>query len=303
MLASPWLTRPAGSSSTTPGFSSCSGSSPTPTSRTLTTRTGALGGCSAKTGLLDVDEHPVRQAALTRKPVRDKLVAVRLPSGGDPIWILVNAEPLMASDGKVEHLICTYQDVTEQRRADQALRQYADLLEHSAVLVRDGDDRIIVWNRGMERLYGWPRDDALGKVSHDLLKTRFRCPWPTLRSNSSEPDIGRASCSTSARTGVMIVVASRQFVHLDPVGRRLAVVEVNSDVTALRRRPSRPSARPTRNFARPTNGGTSFWESSPTNCGTRSPPSTIPSTCWNARPLTASERRGLVRSSIARRST
>jgi len=35
--------------------------------------------------LLHVDEHPVRKVFLTGKAVRDKLVGVRLPSGGDLI--------------------------------------------------------------------------------------------------------------------------------------------------------------------------------------------------------------------------
>ena len=42
-----------------------------------------------------------------------------------------------------------------------------------ATLVRDRDDRIVIWNEGMERLYGWRGDEALGTVSHELLRTKL----------------------------------------------------------------------------------------------------------------------------------
>ncbi|MGZ4957281.1 MAG: PAS domain-containing protein, partial [Methylobacter sp.] len=38
--------------------------------------------------LLDVDEHPVRQAALTGRPVQDKLVAVKAPENPEIKWLL-----------------------------------------------------------------------------------------------------------------------------------------------------------------------------------------------------------------------
>ncbi len=72
--------------------------------------------------LLDVDEHPVRKAARTGRPVPSRLVGVRAPSGGDLVWMQVSAAPLLGEAGNVEHLICTYHDVTDRMRAEQALR-------------------------------------------------------------------------------------------------------------------------------------------------------------------------------------
>jgi PAS domain S-box-containing protein len=40
-------------------------------------------------------------------------------------------------------------------------------------MVRDIDGRICFWSSSMERLYGWSRVEALGRVSHDLLKTEL----------------------------------------------------------------------------------------------------------------------------------
>ncbi|HVN97100.1 MAG TPA: PAS domain S-box protein [Syntrophorhabdaceae bacterium] len=78
---------------------------------------------------LNIDDHPVRKAALTGKPVRNQLVAVRNPGATDLAWMLVNAEPLLKEDGTVYRIICTYQDVTEIKRAEETLRQAYDGLE------------------------------------------------------------------------------------------------------------------------------------------------------------------------------
>ena len=67
------------------------------------------------------------------------------------------------------------QDTTELARTADALRRQAELLElaHDGILVRRSDGVITFWNRGAETMYGWPREQALGRVSHDLLRTQF----------------------------------------------------------------------------------------------------------------------------------
>lgn len=75
-----------------------------------------------KGNLLPLDEHPVRKAALERKPANNQLIGVRLPKGGDVIWMLVSVAPLLGSDGSIENLICTYHDITDLKHAEEALR-------------------------------------------------------------------------------------------------------------------------------------------------------------------------------------
>jgi PAS domain S-box-containing protein len=80
--------------------------------------------------LLPVDEHPVRKAALTHKPVRERLVGVRLPSGGELIWMLVNAEPLFKPDGSIKYLLATYHDITELKKAEQLKDDLIGMVSH-----------------------------------------------------------------------------------------------------------------------------------------------------------------------------
>lgn len=47
------------------------------------------------------------------------------------------------------------------------------MLERPLVLIRDIDDRIVSWSQGVEKLYGWTAEEALGRVSHDLFRTEL----------------------------------------------------------------------------------------------------------------------------------
>ena len=46
-------------------------------------------------------------------------------------------------------------------------------LTHDTIFVRDINDVITFWNRGAEELYGWESEQAVGKVTHQLMQTIF----------------------------------------------------------------------------------------------------------------------------------
>ena len=68
--------------------------------------------------------------------------------------------------------------VQEIQAREGILREQASLLDltHDTVFVRDMDDVITYWNRGAEEMYGWKREEAVGKVTHQLLNTIFPTP-------------------------------------------------------------------------------------------------------------------------------
>src|SRR5581483_5526738 len=69
-------------------------------------------------------------------------------------------------------------EIAERKRGEEALQERARLLDltHDTVFVRDLRDVITFWNRGAETLYGWTREEALGRVSHELTRTIFPAP-------------------------------------------------------------------------------------------------------------------------------
>jgi len=80
--------------------------------------------------LLPLDEHPVRKALRTGKAVKNKNVAVKLPSGGDTKWISITAEPLFKPDNTINSLIVTYYDISDIKKSEQLKDKFIGMISH-----------------------------------------------------------------------------------------------------------------------------------------------------------------------------
>jgi PAS domain S-box-containing protein len=124
--------------------------------------------------LLDVDDHPVRKAGLTGQAVRNRLVGMRLPSGGDLIWLIINAEPILKSDGTIQYVIATYYDISERKLAEEELnlreKEYRSLAENIPDIVTryDRDLRYIFANEAASQAAGIPAVAFIGKTKLEL---------------------------------------------------------------------------------------------------------------------------------------
>jgi PAS domain S-box-containing protein len=73
--------------------------------------------------------------------------------------------------GKAVRLIGGMSDQTPRVEAQERMRRQAELLDKAsdAVLLRGLDHRVLYWNDGAERIYGWSRAEALGRPVTELL--------------------------------------------------------------------------------------------------------------------------------------
>lgn len=120
-----------------------------------------------------------------------------------------------------------------QRKAQDALRQQASLLDlsHDAVFVRDPKDVITYWNRGAAERYGWTREEALGKQSHELNQTVFPMPLPEIEAELHRTGYWEGQLIHTKRDGSRVVVASRWSLQRDELGNPNGVLETNNDIT------------------------------------------------------------------------
>ena len=116
------------------------------------------------------------------------------------------------------------------------LREQASLLDltHDTVFVRDRNDIITYWNRAATALYGWDRDQAIGRKSHDLLQTEFPQPLSKIMSELMRTGYWEGELVHSRGDGTRRIVASRWSLQRDPHGQRGAILETNNDITERR---------------------------------------------------------------------
>ena len=93
------------------------------------------------------------------------------------------------------------------------------------------DDVITYWNRGAEALYGWSRDEAVGKVTHELMQTIFPHPLDEINEELLRTGRWEGELVHTKRDGRRVSVASRWSLQRDELGRPAAILETNNDVT------------------------------------------------------------------------
>ena len=93
-------------------------------------------------------------------------------------WYKMGIQPYRTLDNVIEGAVITFVDITEIVRTRDALRKANELLRlavvvrdaFDAITVQDLDGRILAWNPGAIRMYGWSEVEAL------LMNVRDRIP-------------------------------------------------------------------------------------------------------------------------------
>ncbi len=123
--------------------------------------------------------------------------------------------------------------VLQNQAATKRLAAQARLLNlsHDMIFVRDRRGVITFWNKAAEESYGWPEEEAVGRVADELLGTVY----PDRRDliESVLIDTGRWEGRVEQRTkaGIALVVDARWAVQHDHLGKPIGVLETHTDVT------------------------------------------------------------------------
>jgi len=85
---------------------------------------------------------------------------------GRLIWCEWHVTPLRDEPGKVVRIMATVQDMTARLEAEERLKLWTSVLEHSAegICVCDAQRRILLVNPAFQHLTGFSAEDAVGKT-------------------------------------------------------------------------------------------------------------------------------------------
>ncbi len=115
-------------------------------------------------------------------------------------------------------------------------------LTHDTVSARNMANVITYWNKGAEELYGWSREEAVGQVMHDLLRTVFPVPLQDIMAELLRTGRWEGELVHSKRDGSQVDLASRWYLQRDRQGQPMSILETNNDI-ADRKRADREALR------------------------------------------------------------
>ena len=187
---------------------------------------------------LDYDEL----ATDARKILRDLIPIEREVPSRDGGWFLVRFRPYRTVDEKIDGVVVTFVNVTQRRRMEESLRgneerllQEIRLVELSRapLFVWEFDGGIRQWNRGCEELYGYSKEEALGKIKNQLLKTVVPgSSFEAVRRELLEKGTWNGELHHTAKDGRKLTVDSH--IELITIGGVRFVLESTRDVTQSR---------------------------------------------------------------------
>ncbi|UBF30491.1 response regulator (plasmid) [Kovacikia minuta CCNUW1] len=132
-----------------------------------------------------------------------------------------------------ELLVRSIRYAIERNRAEQKIREQAALLDIAtdAILVRDLENRILFWNKGAERLYGWGAEEALGQKTTQLLYKGTSLQVQEAQKTLMEKGEWQGELHQVTKTAREVIVESRWTLVRNDDKTPKFILTVSTDVT------------------------------------------------------------------------
>ncbi len=132
---------------------------------------------------------------------------------------------------------CYASDVTERKRAEEQIIEQAALLDKAqdAIVVRDLEHRILFWNRGASRVYGWSAEEAVGRSAIELFSRNSGAQFLDALQAVLSKNEWSGELRHSTKAGGEVVVESRWTLVRDSEGHPKSILTLSTDVTEKRK--------------------------------------------------------------------
>jgi two-component system, cell cycle sensor histidine kinase and response regulator CckA len=159
---------------------------------------------------------------------------------GSYLWISDRGQALWDETGRAIRMAGSETDISEAKRdeivrkqADQKIYEQAALLDIAteAISVRDLENRILFWNKGAERLFGWLAEEVFGKKATELIFLGDTTQIDTIMQIATESGSWQGEIQTKTKDGRERLVESRWTLVRDERNQPKSFLVVNTDIT------------------------------------------------------------------------
>jgi PAS domain S-box-containing protein len=180
---------------------------------------------------------PMAVALRTGEPQHDRDVIVERPDGSR-IVARVDIEPLRAADGRVEGAINCLQDMTDRMTAELSAYRLAAIVDSSedAILSQDLDGIVTSWNRGAERLMGYPAEEAVGMPVTTFVPADRQCEEVrNVERIRLGEYVGHYETLRRRKDGTLVDISLSVSPVMDGAGNVIGASKIARDITARKR--------------------------------------------------------------------
>ncbi len=154
---------------------------------------------------------------------------------GRYVWVLDSGRVFRNVSGQIIRIAGTTIDITVKRHAGESQRRTASLVDLSfePIFVWHAERGIQEWNKGAEQLYGFTREEALGRRTHELLQTFHPEGLDAFLARLKRDKSWTGELQHMAKDGRFVMVESRH--QLIETGEDEFVLETNRDIAERKR--------------------------------------------------------------------
>jgi PAS domain S-box-containing protein len=179
------------------------------------------------------EDVPLFEAALNSLPEargRQRSESRHRKKSGKIINVEVAADTIVF-DGHAARLVAVT-DLTERKNFELKLAEQASLIDEArdAIVQRDLEEKILFWNKGAERLYGWTAAEAIGRKITDITYRNTEV-YAAARTELMAKGEWSGELEHTTKSGKSVIVEARWTLLRDSDSQPKSILVINSDVT------------------------------------------------------------------------